>query len=79
MREHLNLLFWFTAIGLVIYFVYFKFINAPAHTDPSIPIPYSNAEGKTMLVDLPVSQNRSIPPIDADAPKKTETATFALG
>lgn len=79
MREHLTFLFWFAAVAGVVYIAYTKFLNAPAHTDPSIPIPYSNKEGKSMLVDISPAPTASIPPIDAAAPARVETATFALG
>ena len=79
MREHMTFLLWFAALGAIVYVVYAKWANAPAHTDPAIPIPYSNKEAKTLLLDVPVSSNKSIPPIDANAPTNVETATFALG
>ena len=64
-----------------------KVIDPPAHTDLSIPIPYSSKEGKPMLVAVSESVGASgvksvrsgPPPIDAAAPVKFETATFALG
>ena len=79
MRDHATFLFWFGMLAAVIYVVYAKWLNAPAHSDPSIPIPYSSREGKALVLESPVAINKNIPPIDAQAPAKYETATFALG
>ncbi len=86
MMYALNLILLAT-LAAAAFVVYTKVIDPPAHTDPSIPIPYSTREGKTMLaVVSEVSSPRQkksaragIPPIDAAAPAKIETATFALG
>ncbi|HLX60576.1 MAG TPA: hypothetical protein VKX17_04765 [Planctomycetota bacterium] len=64
------------------YLVYARFIDGPAHSDPSIPIPYSNKEGKPMLAELTSPTTResaSVALIDRDQPRHVETATFALG
>ena len=86
MAPHTRLLILLAALAASVLFAYFR-ISASAHSDPSIPIPYSNKEGMTMLAAStltakPPAQKSSlgnIPPIDLAAPKTVQTATFAMG
>ena len=72
-----------STLALAAFVVYSKTFGAPAHSDPAIPIPYTNKEGMSLLTTTApanLSATRgNIPPIDAHVPVKTETATFALG
>lgn len=82
MTSHaLNLILLIT-LATAAFVFYVKVYNAPAHTDPAIPIPYTSKEGNVMnpVMVAPAASVRSdIPPIDAAAPKTFETATFAMG
>jgi hypothetical protein len=57
--------------------------NAPdAGKDSKTPFPEVLGKGNDMTLKEKtdsISRSSRIPPIDAEAPEKTETATFALG
>jgi hypothetical protein len=85
MNTHFANIAMLSTLAIAAFVVYSKTIGAPAHTDPAIPIPYTNKEGNPLLTSAssaPAAMSftrSSVPLIDANAPKKTETATFALG
>lgn len=81
MTSKISTVLLLAVLAVLALIVYARFVDAPAHTDPAIPIPYTSKEGTPMLTASAEKRSTSvaIPPIDLAAPKKTETATFALG
>ena len=87
MGSHLLNSFLLFTLAAVVFVVYSRVFDAPAHTDPAISIPYTNKEGVAMTsvaVEAPKTAGLSlggsgIPAMDQAVPAKVETATFALG
>ena len=85
MTSHSSSIILLTVLAVVAFFVYSNVIHAPAHPDPSIPIPDTTKEGTPLQAAVETKTKSASflsaarPPIDLAAPAKTETATFAMG
>ena len=87
MSTHLLNVFLVATLTVAAFAVYSKVFGGPAHTDPAIPIPYTNKEGVTLTtvaLETPKPAALSfgapaIPLMDRAVPATFETASFALG
>ncbi|MEI6232195.1 MAG: hypothetical protein WCT04_04035 [Planctomycetota bacterium] len=87
MSTHLLNVFLVASLTVAAFVVYSKIFGGPAHTDPAIPIPYTNKEGIALTSVAPETPKPAalsfgtpaIPLMDRAVPATFETATFALG